>query len=391
MKKKGLSLFNVVSLGVGSMVGAGIFALLGQVILSSGTDIYWAFLYAGMVALFCGYSYAKLSQIYTDDGGIIDYFKFGFKPQIISSVFSFIYLFTLAISIAMLAKSFGIYVIGLLPMSPYFSSVFGVALILMIGLLNLQGSKHVGRMESILVGIKVSVLLVLVACGFYYFFSENFNSIASVPAGKNFWQGVAMAFFAYAGFGIMANASGEVKRPERTIPLAIFIAISFVILLYLALAFVVVNFVSFPELVKNVDVAVASASSLFFGKWGFLIMSLTGLIALASGVNALFYSAVRIIHSMTGYDELPKITNKKILDKVSIGFLSLLIFSCLACIFVKFGLITKVSSLAFLVSYMGVLIAHFSLRKKVGANLLILFLGFSSMAIILFKMIFTWN
>lgn len=81
LKKYGLNLISVTALGIGSVVGAGIFALLGQVIMMAGDQTYYAFIIAGVAALFSGYSYSRLAAAYPDSGGLTDYFHIAFKKR----------------------------------------------------------------------------------------------------------------------------------------------------------------------------------------------------------------------------------------------------------------------------------------------------------------------
>ena len=104
-QKKNLNLLNVISLGLGSIIGAGIFALLGQVILLAGHQTYLTFIIAGVAAVFSGYSYAKLAGRYPQSGGLTDYFHIAFKTKFVSGSLSLIYMIASAISIAMLSKS----------------------------------------------------------------------------------------------------------------------------------------------------------------------------------------------------------------------------------------------------------------------------------------------
>lgn len=369
------------------MVGAGIFALLGQVILSAGNYTYLAFLFAGFTALLCGYSYAKLSQVYPQSGGIIEYYHHAFKSRFLATMMSFIYLFTIAVSISMLAQSFGIYFTNLFHISSKLVSIFGVIIILIIGFLNLRKSNTVGRVELLLVFIKVSVLLLLVGLGVYHYFDHTLVVHNALPV-KNFWAAAGFAFFAYAGLGVITNASQDVDNPKKTITRAIFTAVGFVIFLYCALAFVILNFVDAAALHANINTAVATASNLFLGKYGFIVMSVAGLIAIGSGMNAMFFSALKIIKSMSGHRELPKITNVKIFSKFSVGFLVLIALTSLACISLNFGVISKLSSAAFLVSYLGLFTCHYLLRHKVKGSLTLIFIGFGCILFILIQMLF---
>lgn len=108
-QKNDMSFINVVAIGIGSIVGAGIFALLGQVILISRLWTYASFLIAGIAAMFSGYSYAKLSAKFPVSGGLTDFFHIAYKNRWLSGGLTILYMLTSAISISMMAKSFGIY------------------------------------------------------------------------------------------------------------------------------------------------------------------------------------------------------------------------------------------------------------------------------------------
>lgn len=100
---KPLGLWNVVSIGIGAMVGAGIFALLGQAALLMEASTWVAFAFGGIVAMFSGYAYARLGASYPSNGGIIDFFRRGLGNGVFSLALSLLYLMTLAVSIAMVA------------------------------------------------------------------------------------------------------------------------------------------------------------------------------------------------------------------------------------------------------------------------------------------------
>lgn len=102
---KPLGLWNVVSIGIGAMVGAGIFALLGQAALLMEASTWVAFAFGGIVAMFSGYAYARLGASYPSNGGIIDFFRRGLGNGVFSLALSLLYLLTLAVSIAMVARA----------------------------------------------------------------------------------------------------------------------------------------------------------------------------------------------------------------------------------------------------------------------------------------------
>lgn len=159
-----LSLWNVIALGIGSMVGAGIFALMGQATLMAGKNVYWSFLIGGVAALLSGYTYARLGSRYPGSGGIMDYFNKGFSHKTLAGALTLIYLGTLVITVALVAKSFGAYASRLfLPdesVTVFTTGLFSSIAILLLGALNMGGVKAVGKSEVVLVAFKLLILTI---------------------------------------------------------------------------------------------------------------------------------------------------------------------------------------------------------------------------------------
>lgn len=165
-----LSLWNVIALGIGSMVGAGIFALMGQATLMAGKNVYWSFLIGGVAALLSGYTYARLGSRYPGSGGIMDYFNKGFSHKTLAGALTLIYLGTLVITVALVAKSFGAYASRLfLPdesVTVFTTGLFSSIAILLLGALNMGGVKAVGKSEVVLVAFKLLILTILMLASF---------------------------------------------------------------------------------------------------------------------------------------------------------------------------------------------------------------------------------
>lgn len=381
--KKTMTLSGVVAIGIGSMLGAGIFALLGQVILLAGDKIYLTFIGAGIIAMLSGYSYAKLAQVYPQSGGITEYFQHAFENRFWVGLFSGIYLATLCVSIAMLGKSFGIYVEHLFGGGAEQGVMFAVLAIVFLGLFNMLG-RNIGKLEIVLVAIKLSILFVLIALALYHFFVlDRPLQPWPLPQTTGFWKSMSLAFFAYAGYGVMTNTAGDTKDPQRTIPLAIFIAISGIIVLYLMLAFVVVTYAPLADLKLDVNVAISVASQTVMGKQGELFITIAALIAILSGINALLYSSYKIMAKMTQNRELPSFLNFKLIGNATIGMILIVASMAYAAVKFHFSSIATLASTAFLVSYLAVFVAHLLLFKKTDAFLLPILLGILSMGAVL--------
>lgn len=388
-RKFNMNIVSVTALGIGSMVGAGIFALLGQVILLAGDKTYLSFIISGIIAMFSGYSYAKLASAYPQSGGLTDYYKHAFSSKYVSGFLSIIYILTLAISSSMMAKSFGIYVSELftrVPNQEHYINILAVALIISLSLLNMQSSSDVGKTEVFFVTIKVLILLSLILFAFKdYDFTHESTDIK--PTTLTFLGSIGITFFAYAGFGVMTNASAEVKNPTATISHSIYLAIGIVIALYISLVFVILNYVSIDEITKDSNVAVAIAAERLMGVWGYDILSVAAMIAFITGINANLFSQFRISKSLAQQKILPEFYNKTFWRNGTLGnFLSTTII-VIATIYFDFNSIVNIASSAYLVSYMATFVANWRLHKETKASKTIIAIGFLAMFFVLISFI----
>lgn len=377
MHKFQMNVFTVVALGVGAMVGAGIFALLGQVVLKASSMTYVAFMVSGVAAMFCGYAYAGLAGYLPQSGGITAYYHAAYPSKKISGLLSCVYLFTLMVSIAMLSKSFAIYALGIFDiLNPNGLQINLIALILVasLTLLNVQNSGKVGKTELLLVSVKLLILIVFVIA---VLFRPEFAAPEKLENPKiiDFLGSIGITFFAYAGFGMMVNAAKDVPNPRKTLPMAIYAAIGIVILLYLSLAYVVMNFIPPEQLMESADTAVAVVAKKIFGNVGSYILSGAALIAFISGINAMFFSCYKIITALVSLEILPSGFNKVVYKNGTTGYLlaSLLIFA--AIVYFDFNMVVNISSAAFLLSYLAVMLAAWKLRKETQSRPLALIVG----------------
>ena len=384
LKKYGLNLISVTALGIGSVVGAGIFALLGQVIMMAGDQTYYAFIIAGVAALFSGYSYSRLAAAYPDSGGLTDYFHIAFKKRWVVGTFSLIYMMTSAVSICMMAKSFGIYAVKLFPHvqdTNFFINT--AACFLMVGLaaLNMQRSKDVGNTEIVMVSIKMGILLsLIIAALIHYDIAEKMQTI---PFNEvKFMGSIGVTFFAFAGYGVITNAAGDVKNPQRTITWGIFLTILIVIGLYLALAFVALHFIPAKELMANADIAVAVAANRLMGDWGYALMYITAVIAFISGIGATYFSIFRISYALSQQHILPEFYHRRFWQRGTWGNLLTVLLMLAATLWFDFNQIVNLSSAAYLISYLAVFSANWILRRETKSSPTMIVIGIGLMLFI---------
>ena len=384
-QKQSMNVWSVSALGIGSMVGAGIFALLGQAALMAGKDVYLSFLIGGVTALLSGYSYARLAARYPTSGGIMDYFNRAFPSRIASGALSIVYLVTLIVTVAMIAKTFGAYANRLMlgDASPHvFTNVFASAIVIVLVALNMIGSEAVGRAEVALVAIKLTILVVLMLAGLPGIQPRMLTGGVGVDAAT-LLASVGLTFFAYAGFGMMANAAGEVAAPEKTIPRAIFLAIGLVIVLYVGLSLVVLGNVSATDLARFADTAVAEAARPVLGHAGFVIVSIGALLATASAINATLFSALRISKGLAAERQLPEIFGRSSWGQGTQGMVWAAAAMLAMVNLLDLGAIANIAGANFLISYLAVFVAHWRLRRDAGGSSLLIVAGFTLMAVVL--------
>lgn len=381
-----LGLASAVALGIGSIVGAGIFALLGQVVLLAGDLTYLSFLVSGVIACLCGYTYAKLASVYPQAGGLTDYFHNAFKSKWISGGLSLIYYFTSAVSVCTMAKSFGIYADQLFPDSwshVWIINGFAAALILGLGFFNMMNAGDVGRLETVLVALKVGIMCVLIAAAVLLIKSAPDIVRPAYPHTMDFFRSVGITFFAYAGFGVITNAAGDVKNPQKTITYAIYLTLGIVVLLYMGLAFVVLNYIPLAEFNQNADTAVAVAADRLLGRAGYVVLYLAAVMAFITGISASFFSLFRISRSLSFQGVLPRFYKEQFWRKGSWGNLLSVCLITLATVTFDFSAIVNLSSGAYLVSYLGIFIAGWVLRRKIAAYNPLIIIGFCAMSAVL--------
>ncbi|MGB8360328.1 MAG: APC family permease, partial [Acidimicrobiia bacterium] len=304
-----MTVWRAVALGIGSMVGAGIFALLGEVGAVAGPSVWIAFLIGGAVALLNGYSYGRLGARYPSAGGPVDYLARGYGEGVFAGGLSIFYYAAGVIGMAMVARAFGSYAADLFGSSQPSSLEVGIyAAIAVVGLMlvNVAGASSVGKAELIVVAAKLSILGVFVVGGAFGVSSTLLAAEFTVSSPASLLAAVGFAFFAYTGFGVVTNAAADMDHPERDLPRALIISIGIVIVLYVAIALVAFGSLRVDEIVKDKDTALAVAAQPFFGTLGFKVMAIAALLSTASAINASLYGSTNVSYVLGKEGELPE-------------------------------------------------------------------------------------
>jgi amino acid transporter len=366
-----MTMWRAVALGIGSMVGAGIFALLGEVGAVAGASVWIAFLGGGLVALVNGYSYGKLGARYPSAGGPVDYLARGYGEGVFSGGLSIFYYAAGVIGMAMVARAFGSYAADLFGSSQPSSLEIGIyAAVAVVGLMlvNVAGASSVGKAELIVVAAKLSVLAVFVVGGAFGVNSTLLAAEFTVSSPASLLAAVGFAFFAYTGFGVVTNAAADMENPQRDLPRALTISIVTVIVLYVAIALVAFGSLSVGEIVKDKDTALAVAAEPFFGTLGFKVMAMAALLSTASAINASLYGSTNVSYMLGKRGELPETYDRRSWHGAPEGLYltagMVLVFSTV----LDLSQVASLGGLAALLVYIAVGYGHSRLRRETGAR-----------------------
>ncbi|WP_422107795.1 APC family permease [Winogradskyella sp.] len=379
MNKK-IGLKEAMSIGIGGMVGGGIFAVLGLAVslAQGGTPI--AFLFAGILALITSYSYVKLSVAYPDRGGTVKFVNQGFGKTIFSGGINNLLWMSYIIMLSLYASAFGSYAPNLfliIDKSTDFH-IYTSLIIVLATTINYYSIKVVGLIESYAVVIKLVILLSFIAIGIYGLFGNpNLSqlSVANWEAPLKLLTGGMVIFVAYEGFELIANAAPDIKNPEKNIPRAYYYSVVFVILLYIIIAVVTVGSLPFNDIASAEDYVLAEAAKPMLGKIGFTIITIAALISTFSAINASLYGGSRVSYEIAEDDELPHHLTSKLWNQ-PIGLMITAVATLIIANLLKLESISTAGSVGFLLIFAIVNYAGFKLNKEIKGNKLIPLAGF---------------
>jgi len=374
---KKIGFWEAYSIGVGGMIGGGIFAVLGLTILLAKGGAPLAFLFAGIIALLTSYSYAKLSVRYPSQGGTVEFLVRAFGNNLATAYLNTLLLASYIIMLSLYSYAFGSYASAL-----FFGGeielakkVFIVLVVAVFTLINFLGAYVSGKAEDIMVFLKVGILLFFSVLGlftadFSRLSPEHWESLLKIMTGG------LIIFLAYEGFELIANTAQDIEDPERNLPKAFYLAVSTVIFVYVLVAIVAVGNLTYEQVEKYQDYALAIAAEPFLGKAGFVLISIAALLSTASAINATLYGSARVSYIVAKFGALPKDFTKKIWKQGTEGLLILAILTVIFATTFNLENISIAGSLGFLIIFAGVNLANVKLADYTNSNRLISLVAF---------------
>ncbi|NOY76832.1 MAG: amino acid permease [Calditrichaeota bacterium] len=391
-----LDIKELIAMGVGGMVGGGIFSVLGLSVGMAGHAAPIAFSIGGIIALLTGHSYARLGLAFQSDGGSFTYMEKSVKSENLAAIGGWLLLVGYIGTLALYAYTFGVYGAAMSGATVHTLAVkhFLESFILLLFLgINLYGIKAAGHTEVLIVLIKVTILMLFAGIGLFYV-KGNYLLPVFNQGAAGLLMGSALIFVAYEGFELIPNAVHEMKNPDRDLPRSIILSIVITIIIYLLVSLVAVGNLTPEKLIQYKEYALAAAAKPFLGQAGFILIGLGALLSTASAINATLFGTARLGMVMAQDRALPRAFSFRERTK-DIPWLSLVIITFVTLFFVNIADLTLISSFAsstFLLIFVFINFSAIRLRKKIKINSLSPLLGFLfSLAAWIVLIVYMWQ
>ena len=364
-------------MGTGVMIGAGIFALTGQVAELAGEFFPLAFLAGAIVTAFSAYTYVKMSNAYPSSGGIAMILEKAYGPGIMTGACAVLMALSMVINESLVARTFGTYTLQLfdIAQSSILVPILGVALLVFAFVINVSGNRTVGAFSFLMALVKILGVAVFGIVALWIAQGAGSSSIPNAgdasPIG--FLAALALTILAYKGFTTITNSGAEIVEPHRNVGRAIVLSISICVVVYALVAFGVGANLSLAEIIAAKDFALAQAARPALGEYGLWFTVALAIIATASGVIASIFAVSRM---------LTMLTEMKLIPHRHFGMTGplqrhLLVYTVVIAItltiFFDLSRIAALGAIFYLIMDIGIhwgVVRH--LREQIGANALII-------------------
>ena len=307
-KKNSITLGGAVAMGTGVMIGAGIFALTGQIAELAGPLFPVAFIIGAIVTVFSSYSYIKMSNAWPSAGGIGMILQKCYGPGGIAAGAALLMALSMVIAESLVARTFASYLLRPFdiedgPLVP----ILAVGVILFAFLVNIAGNRSIGLFSMVMAAIKIGGIALfgiaaLWSSGFE-FAAASRDAVDFGPMG--FVASVALAILAFKGFTTITNSGAEITDPNRNVGRAIIISIALCVVVYLLVAFGVGSSLTIDQIISAKDYSLAEAAEPALGQVGFLLTVLLAVVATASAVLASVFAVSRMLAMLTDMKMIP--------------------------------------------------------------------------------------
>ena len=365
-----LNLAEVTAIGIGGMIGGGIFAVLGLAIAQAGHAVPVTLAIGGVIALLTGLSYAHLGLAFHGDGGSFTYIEHAFDRPSLAAVAGWLLIAGYVGTLALYATAFGAYGATLIAgMAPNSFVSDGLAVLVLVGFLavNLGGAKTSGLTELIVVAVKLMILAAFAVAG-----------LRTVQAGHLhplFDRGVvapltaaALIFVAYEGFELIPNAIDEMENPRRNLKRALVIAIVATTAIYVIVAVAALGNLSSAQIQHDREYVLAVAARPTMGEFGLVLIGIAALLSTASAINATLFGAARLAMVMASEHALPRLFSlrERTRDVPWVSLVALTAMSLAFALAAPLEVISSFASATFLVIFFAINLSAWRMHRQIG-------------------------
>ncbi len=338
--KKELTLFDLVFYGIGIILGAGVYVLIGHATAAAGSGVWISFVIAAIIASFTGLSYAELSSMYPRDAAEYTFVKTAFRNTTTGFVVGWLTFFMTIVAASVVALGFGEYLRSLTGIN---GTIGAAALIVIFAVTNYMGIKASSRLNIALTSVTLLGLLMIITIGLPALGSVDYFSMPNGLMGV--FGAAAIVFFAYLGFDEIVNVSEETKNAKKNVPKAIIISVIITTAIYILVSLSAISVVPWQELgASNTPLALVASKGT--GPLAGVLLSVFALFATASTVLILMIAASRMIFGMAEYGVMPKALLK--LGRHSTPYVSIALITAVSLAFVLYG---EMKNIALLVDF----------------------------------------
>ncbi len=296
-----IGLFHLTMYGVGLILGAGIYVLIGEAAGFAGNALWISFILGAIVAAFAGLSYSELTALFPRAAAEYVFVKEGFRSNFIGFLVGWLTILTSIIVAATVALGFGGYVEELTNIPIIISALIILGI---LSFVNFIGIKESAWANTIFAIVTISGLAIIIVVGFSFPVESEINYFEN-PFGMN---GIILAFilvfFAFIGFEDIANVAEEVKRPQRTMPRGIMLSVVITTIIYILVSLASIRIVGWEQLAES-SAPLAFVAEQRLGEQGHFILSIIALFATASTILITLVAGARIFYGMARDGSLP--------------------------------------------------------------------------------------
>ena len=338
--KRHMGLFHTTMYGIGLILGAGIYVLIGEAAGIAGNAVWLSFIFGAIAAVFAGLSYAELASMYPKAAAEYVFVKNAFRSNFLAFIIGWLTLFTSIIAAATVALGFG----------GYFASIFDypiiISAVLLIGILsfvNFFGIRESSWTNIVFTIIEAAGLALIIYIGFTFTTAEPINYFENPFGISGISLAFVLIFFAFIGFEDIVNIAEETKNPKKVLPRAIILSISITAIIYILVSLSAIRVLSWQELGASLA-PLADVAERALGSTGQLTMSLIALFATANTVLIILLAGSRILYGMAVQRSLPLLLGK-VHFKTKTPWVAVLVIMLISTIFVFIENIVTVANI----------------------------------------------